>query len=98
MLCIASCAWPCIWQAAAFHLACSKDLPAYLGKVDPEPVFPFETLSCTGMTPPAPAQGDIESVAAMNPKELTVLFEAVSGSEALRREYEEAQVRITGQG
>lgn len=39
-------------------------------------------------------QGDIESVAAMNPKELTALFEAVSGSEALRKDYDVAQAAM----
>lgn len=39
-------------------------------------------------------QGDIESVAQMNPKELTSLFEAVSGSEDLRKDYDEAQAAM----
>jgi len=38
-------------------------------------------------------QGDIESIASMDPKGLTAKFEAVSGSEGLRKDYEEAQVR-----
>jgi len=33
------------------------------------------------------AQGDIESVAAKTPKELTTLFEHISGSEAFRADY-----------
>lgn len=41
-----------------------------------------------------PPQGDIESVAQMNPKELTSLFEAVSGSEDLRKDYDEAQAAM----
>lgn len=32
-------------------------------------------------------QGDIESVAAKSPKELTTLFEHISGSEAFRADY-----------
>jgi hypothetical protein len=41
-----------------------------------------------------PPQGDIESVAQMNPKELTSVFEAVSGSEDLRKDYDEAQAAM----
>lgn len=36
-------------------------------------------------------QGDIEHVAAMSPKDLTSLLEHVSGSEALRKKYEELE-------
>lgn len=38
-------------------------------------------------------QGDIENVAQMSPKDLTAMFETISGSAALRREYEEAEIR-----
>ena len=34
------------------------------------------------------SQGDIESVASKSPKQLTELFEHISGSEALRAEYD----------
>lgn len=43
---------------------------------------------------PAWLQGDIESTAAKQPKELTAMFEAISGSEALRRDYEGAQAEV----
>ena len=33
-------------------------------------------------------QGDIESVAAMQPRDVTTLFESISGSEALRKDYQ----------
>ena len=36
-------------------------------------------------------QGDIESVAGMNPRELTAMLELVSGSEAYRAEYDRLQ-------
>ncbi len=36
-------------------------------------------------------QGDIESVAAMGAKELTHLFEQISGSDAFRLQYEELE-------
>ena len=39
-------------------------------------------------------QGDIESVAQMSPKDLTAMFETISGSGALRKEYEEAEGRM----
>eukprot|EP00741_Cyanophora_paradoxa_P011004 tig00020553_g10636.t1 len=35
-------------------------------------------------------QGDVESIAQKNPKELTNLFEQISGSEELKKKYEEA--------
>ncbi|KDP26527.1 hypothetical protein JCGZ_17685 [Jatropha curcas] len=36
-------------------------------------------------------QGDVESVASKNPKELTALLEQISGSEELKREYEDLE-------
>ncbi len=39
-------------------------------------------------------QGDIESVAQMSPKDLTAMFETISGSAALRKEYDEAETRM----
>ena len=36
-------------------------------------------------------QGDVESIASKSPKELTELFEKISGSGALRRAYDEAK-------
>ncbi len=36
-------------------------------------------------------QGDIEAVAAKSPVGLTLLFEQISGSEALKRPYEELE-------
>jgi structural maintenance of chromosome 1 len=39
-------------------------------------------------------QGDIESVAQMSPKDLTAMFETISGSAALRKEYDEAEARM----
>ena len=36
-------------------------------------------------------QGDVESIASKNPKELTALFEQISGSEDLKREYEDLE-------
>ena len=35
-------------------------------------------------------QGDIESVASKSPKDLTALIEQISGSEELKKDYEEA--------
>lgn len=40
-------------------------------------------------------QGDIESVAQMTPRQLTELFEKVSGSGLLRKDYEERQVPLS---
>ncbi|XP_031403402.1 structural maintenance of chromosomes protein 1 [Punica granatum] len=37
-------------------------------------------------------QGDVESIASKNPKELTVLLEQISGSEELKRDYEQLEV------
>jgi structural maintenance of chromosome 1 len=34
-------------------------------------------------------QGDVESIAAKNPRELSTLFEQISGSEDFKTEYEE---------
>ncbi len=39
-------------------------------------------------------QGDIESTAAKQPRELTAMFEAISGSEALRKDYEVETITI----
>ena len=39
------------------------------------------------------AQGDVESIASKNPKELTALFEQISGSEELKKDYEELEVQ-----
>lgn len=39
-------------------------------------------------------QGDIENVAQMSPKDLTNLVETISGSGALKREYEDAETRM----
>lgn len=36
-------------------------------------------------------QGDVESIASKNPKELTVLLEQISGSEELKRDYEDLE-------
>ncbi|GJN31482.1 hypothetical protein PR202_gb19887 [Eleusine coracana subsp. coracana] len=36
-------------------------------------------------------QGDVESIASKNPKELTALLEKISGSDELRREYDELE-------
>ncbi|GLU07763.1 hypothetical protein SLE2022_247110 [Rubroshorea leprosula] len=36
-------------------------------------------------------QGDVESIASKNPKELTALLEQISGSEELKREYEDLE-------
>ena len=41
-------------------------------------------------------QGDIDAVATKSPKELTALLEAVSGSGALRAEYEAAEAAKAG--
>lgn len=38
-------------------------------------------------------QGDIEAVAQKSPKELTDLFEQIAGTDALRKDYEEAEAR-----
>ena len=38
-------------------------------------------------------QGDIESVAGMSPKDLTSLFEVISGSDAYRKDYEELEAK-----
>ena len=38
-------------------------------------------------------QGDVESIASKNPKELTSLFEQISGSEELKAEYEDLQAK-----
>lgn len=38
-------------------------------------------------------QGDVESIASKNPKELTALFEQISGSEELKKDYEELEVQ-----
>lgn len=38
-------------------------------------------------------QGDVESIASKNPKELTGLFEQISGSEELKKDYEELEVQ-----
>ena len=40
-------------------------------------------------------QGDIESTAAKQPKDLTAMFEAISGSEGLRKDYDAAQAEMT---
>ncbi|XP_021898438.1 structural maintenance of chromosomes protein 1 [Carica papaya] len=37
------------------------------------------------------SQGDVESIASKNPKELTVLLEQISGSEELKRDYEDLE-------
>ena len=39
-------------------------------------------------------QGDIENVAQMSPKDLTNLFETISGSASLRKEYEESESKL----
>lgn len=36
-------------------------------------------------------QGDVESIASKNPKELTALLEQISGSDEYKREYEELE-------
>lgn len=36
-------------------------------------------------------QGDVESIAAKNPKELTALLEQISGSDDLKKDYEELE-------
>lgn len=36
-------------------------------------------------------QGDVESIASKNPKELTALLEQISGSDEFKREYEELE-------
>lgn len=38
-------------------------------------------------------QGDVESIASKNPKELTALFEQISGSEECKKDYEELEVQ-----
>ncbi|KAG8387646.1 hypothetical protein BUALT_Bualt02G0043000 [Buddleja alternifolia] len=38
-------------------------------------------------------QGDVESIASKNPKELTALFEQISGSEEYKRRYEELEAQ-----
>ncbi len=38
-------------------------------------------------------QGDVESIASKSPKELTGLFEQISGSEDLKKDYEELEVQ-----
>lgn len=38
-------------------------------------------------------QGDVESIASKNPKELTALLEQISGSEEYKRSYEELEVQ-----
>lgn len=38
-------------------------------------------------------QGDVESIASKNPKELTALIEQISGSEEYKRPYEELEVQ-----
>ncbi|GFP85426.1 structural maintenance of chromosomes protein 1 [Phtheirospermum japonicum] len=38
-------------------------------------------------------QGDVESIASKNPKELTALIEQISGSEEYKRQYEELEVQ-----
>lgn len=38
-------------------------------------------------------QGDVESIASKNPKELTALIEQISGSEEYKRQYEEMEVQ-----
>lgn len=38
-------------------------------------------------------QGDVESIASKNPKELTALLEQISGSDEYKREYEELEVK-----
>uniref|UniRef100_A0A0A9E2E7 RecF/RecN/SMC N-terminal domain-containing protein n=1 Tax=Arundo donax TaxID=35708 RepID=A0A0A9E2E7_ARUDO len=40
-------------------------------------------------------QGDVESIASKNPKELTALLEQISGSDELRREYDELEGQKT---
>ncbi|KAF0900828.1 hypothetical protein E2562_035464 [Oryza meyeriana var. granulata] len=40
-------------------------------------------------------QGDVESIASKNPKELTALLEQISGSDELRREYDELEDQKT---
>ncbi|KAL1212546.1 Structural maintenance of chromosomes protein 1 [Cardamine amara subsp. amara] len=40
-------------------------------------------------------QGDVESIASKNPKELTGLLEQISGSEELKKEYEELEEKKT---
>ena len=37
-------------------------------------------------------QGDVESIASKNPKELTALFEQISGSEDYKKDYEDLEV------
>lgn len=37
-------------------------------------------------------QGDVESIASKNPKELTALLEQISGSEELKRDYEQLEI------
>ena len=36
-------------------------------------------------------QGDVESIASKNPKDLTALFEQISGSDELKKEYEQKE-------
>lgn len=38
-------------------------------------------------------QGDIESVAAMSPKDLTAMFEVISGSDAYRKDYDDLETK-----
>ncbi|MCO5548528.1 hypothetical protein L7F22_001988 [Adiantum nelumboides] len=38
-------------------------------------------------------QGDVESIASKNPKEITALFEQISGSEECKKDYEELEVQ-----
>mgnify|MGYP002775710628 CR=1 FL=1 len=37
--------------------------------------------------------GDVESIASKNPKELTALFEQISGSEDYKKDYEDLEVQ-----
>ena len=43
------------------------------------------------MTVTADLQGDVESIASKSPKDLTALFEQISGSDELKREYEQKE-------
>lgn len=50
--------------------------------------FPSPLLFYRGLTHSYPYQGEVESIARKSPKELTALFEYISGSDSYKKEYD----------
>jgi hypothetical protein len=85
-----------LWCMQLLNVPHAANFPSTVAKVSADSLFMFAyqeidtPAAAAANVCPTHLQGDIEKVASRSPEQLTQLFEQISGSDALAKDYSEA--------